>query len=277
MLYFKSGEKDIPRLGFGTWQLEDDDAYNGVKMALDIGYRHIDTAKAYGNEDQVGKAIADSGIPRDEIFLTTKIWNADIDEARIQEAAKESLDRLQTDHVDLLLLHWPRFNRPIADQVKELDEVRAAGRAKAIGISNYNQTQLKEAIDAVPDLTCLQAEYHPELDQDPLLNVLRERNMLFTSYSPLGRGESIDSDIIKSIAEKHGKEPVQVLLRWHVQQANVAAIPKATSREHIEANFNIFDFELSDEEMKNIFSLQRPDGRILNPDWSPQWDTGVAA
>ncbi|GGD08004.1 aldo/keto reductase [Aquisalinus flavus] len=277
MEYFKSGDLTIPRLGFGTWQLKDDDAVEAVKIALDTGYRHVDTAAIYENEEAVGKGLKDGGVARDEIFLTTKIWNEDIEKQRIADAADESLSRLGTDYVDLLLLHWPMTDRPVSEQVLELAEVKKAGKARAIGISNYNVSQLTEAISACPELACLQAEYHPELDQDPVLNVIRNSNMLFTAYSPLGRGDSLDKQVVKDIAEAHGRAPGQVLLRWLMQQPNVAAIPKATSREHIEQNFDIFDFDLSDDEMKKIFSLVEPDGRIIDPDWAPQWDTGVAA
>ncbi|NHK29357.1 aldo/keto reductase [Parvularcula flava] len=277
MKNFSHGDLVIPRLGFGTWKLKGDDAIDAVKIALDTGYRHIDTAAIYENEKEVGLALKEGGVAREDIFLTTKIWNDDIERSRIADAADRSLDHLGTDYVDLLLLHWPMTSRPIADQVQELAEVKKAGKARAIGISNYNASQLTEALDACPDLACLQAEYHPELDQDPILNVVRNADMLFTAYSPLGRGDSLKHQVVKDIAEAHGKAPGQVVLRWMIQQPNVAAIPKATSREHIEENFDIFDFELTDEEMKKIFALVEPDGRIIDPDWAPQWDTGVAA
>lgn len=277
MLYFKSGDISVPRLGFGTWKLKDEEAVSGVKTALEVGYRHIDTAAIYENEEAVGQGLKQSGLARDDYFLTTKIWNEDIDARRIGAAADESLQRLGVDHVDLLLLHWPRPDRPVAEQVLELADVKKAGKARAIGVSNYNTSQLGEAIAACPDLFCLQAEYHPELDQDPVLNIIRNSNMLFTAYSPLGRGDSLDKDVIREIAKTHDKGPAQVILRWMMQQQNVAAIPKASGRDHIEANFDIFDFELSDDEMKRIFGLVEPDGRIIDPDWAPKWDTGVAA
>ncbi|ADM09447.1 hypothetical protein PB2503_06907 [Parvularcula bermudensis HTCC2503] len=278
MLHLTVQDHPIPRLGFGTWQLEGEDARTSTRTAIETGYRHIDGAAIYKNEKKVGEGIKDSGIPRDELFVTTKIWNEDIQKGRHSEAVDESLDRLGLDYVNLILLHWPINDMPIADQVGPLAEIKRSGRAKLIGISNYNQAQFLEAVSASEEpLAAIQCEYHPMLDQDPILKTARGFDMMFTSYSPLGRGEAMSNPAIERLAEQHGKTPAQIILRWHLQQANVAAIPKATSKAHIEQNFDIFDFELSATDMKTIYGLMKPDGRMVDPDWAPDWDTGVAA
>jgi len=268
----------IPRLGLGTWQLEGEDAVRATELALKIGYRHIDTAAIYGNEAEVGQGIKASGIAREDIFLVTKIWNDDIEKGRVAAAMDECLFRLGTDMVDLVLLHWPINDMPIPEQVGPLAELKTSEKAKLIGISNYNQAQFLEAMSASPEkLANIQCEYHPLLDQDPILKTARGFDMLFTSYSPLGRGSVLENPAVERIAETHGKSPAQIVLRWHLQQANVAAIPKATGEDHLRANFGLFDFELAATEMKTLYGLMRPDGRMIDPSWAPDWDTGVDA
>lgn len=263
----------IPKLGYGTWQLEGDKARNGVSMAIEIGYRHIDTAAIYRNEREVGQGIADSGIDRSDLFVTTKIWNEDIAAGRHMEAMDASLERLGLDHVDLILLHWPLPELSIADQVGPLADIQKSGKARLVGVSNYTSRQIGEAVDAcdVP-LACVQCEYHPLLDQTAVLDAARRHDMLFTSYSPIGQGELLDHPAVKELAGEHGVSPAQIVLRWHIQQDHVAAIPKATSRGHIEQNFDIFGFELSEEAMTRLHGLAKPDGRLINPGWAPDWD-----
>ncbi|NNU16904.1 aldo/keto reductase [Parvularcula sp. ZS-1/3] len=276
MLFHTFDGIDIPRLGLGTWQLEGDDAYRITLKALEVGYRHIDTAAIYENEEEVGRAIRESGVPREEIFLTTKIWNPRIEKEEHDEAMKESLDKLGTDYVDLILNHWPINDMEIKRQVVPLAKLKEDGHAKLIGVSNYNQEQLLQAVTDCPErLANIQCEYHPMLDQDPILKSARGFDMLFTSYSPIGQGSTLDNPAIERVAEWNKKTPAQVVLRWHLQQANVAAIPRTTSEDHLAANFDIFDFELSAEDMKTIYGLMKPDGRIIDPKWAPKWDTGV--
>ena len=278
MLNFDRNGVTIPRLGYGTYQLQGDAAYRGVSTALETGYRHIDTAAMYDNERDVGRALKDSGLSRDEIFVTTKIWADEVERERVDSAMDESLLRLGLDHVDLILLHWPVQGMDIARQVAPLGGIKQSGRARLVGVSNYTVAQMGEALAAseVP-LDVLQCEYHPELDQDPILDVVRREGMLFTSYSPLGQGSAMDAAVIGQIADDKGKSPAQVVLRWHLQQPNVSAIPKAAGDDHIRSNFDIFDFELTEREMDAITALRRPDGRIVNPGMAPDWDTGVAA
>ncbi|WP_031551870.1 aldo/keto reductase [Parvularcula oceani] len=281
MLYHTTDHAKIPRLGLGTWKLEGETCASSVAKAIEIGYRHIDTAAVYENEEAVGKGIRDSGIDRSEIFVTTKVWMDRIKKEEVVGALSESLDKLQMDQVDMALLHWPVGDMPIEDQVSQLATCKTSGKAKLIGVSNYNQDQLLQALTSCSErLSNIQCEYHPLLDQDPILKTARGFDMLFTSYSPLGRGDRgtvLDNPAVKRVAEYHGKTPTQVVLRWHLQQANVAAIPKATSEEHLRENFDIFGWDLSAADMKTLYGLMRPDGRMVNPDWSPKWDTGVEA
>ena len=279
MLTHTTDHAAIPRLGLGTWKLEGEACAQAVATAIEIGYRHIDTAQIYGNEEAVGRGIRDSGIDRSELFVTTKIWRDRIAGGDAAASVSESLDRLQMEAVDLCLLHWPIQDRPIEDQVPVLDEVKAAGQAKLVGVSNYTQRQMLDALTACEArLSVVQCEYHPYLDQDPVLKAARGFDVLFTSYSPLGRGprgDLLENPAVTRIAEARGKSPTQVVLRWHLQQANVAAIPKASSREHLAENFDVFGWDLAATEMKALYGLIKPDGRMVDPDWAPEWDTGV--
>ncbi|MBW3618967.1 MAG: aldo/keto reductase [Actinobacteria bacterium] len=261
----------VPVLGFGTWQLEGEAAYTGVRDALDLGYRHIDTAKLYGNEEEVGRAIADSGVDRDELFLTTKVWRTDATREGVHASAEASLRRLGVDHVDLLLIHWPAEEvAPVEETVAALDEVREEGRTRAIGVSNYPTDLLRRAIDVAPIVTD-QVEYHPFLDQDKVAGVLREHGLFLTAYSPIAQGEVLEDETLREIGEEHGKSPVQVSLRWLLQQPGVVAIPRSSSRDHIAANLDVFDVELSDDEMERISGLARGQ-RLVDPGFDFEWD-----
>lgn len=279
MLYHTIQGIDIPRLGFGTWQLEDGTARQATRDAIEVGYRHIDGAAIYKNEEDVGAGIRDSGIDRSDLFVTTKIWNDDIKAGRHHQAMDESLERLGLDEVDLILLHWPINDMPIADQVGPLAEIKRQGKARLIGVSNYNQEQLLAATTQCDEpLAAIQCEYHPMLDQDPILKAARGFDMLFTSYCPIGQGKDLlQNPALERLGETYGKTPAQIVLRWHLQQANVAPIPKSSSRAHMEENFAIFDFELAQTDMKTVYGLMKPDGRMIDPAWAPKWDTGVAA
>lgn len=265
------GEK-VPKLGLGTWQLKNKNCVKGVKTALNTGYRHIDTAQAYGNEDRVGKGIEKSEVDRREIFLTTKLWRDNLNQERLFESVEESLEKLRTNYVDLLLIHWPFKDMNQEEVFQELEKVVESGKATNIGISNFNISQMEEAqrISEKKILTN-QVEYHPFLDQSKVLNKCRELEMMLTAYSPLARGEVLGNQILNDIGSKHNKSEVQVALRWLVQQDNVAAIPKATSPQHIKENLEIFDFELKDNEMRRIHQLS-DQNRKVDPDFAPVWD-----
>lgn len=279
MLTHTTDHASIPRLGLGTWKLKGDECARTVSRAIEIGYRHIDTAAVYENEEAVGRGIRDSGVARDEVFVTTKVWHERVAAEEVVGAMAESLDRLQMDQVDLALLHWPVNDMPVEAQVSQLAGCKTSGKAKLIGVSNYNNKQLLEAVSDCPErLSAIQCEYHPYLDQDPILKTARGFDMLFTSYSPLGRGgrgDLLSNPAVHRVAEYHGKTPAQVVLRWHMQQANVAAIPKASSEEHLAENFDVFGWDLSGTDMKTLYGLIKPDGRMIDPDWAPDWDTGV--
>ncbi|MEE4208599.1 MAG: aldo/keto reductase [Parvularcula sp.] len=278
MLFHSFDSIDIPRLGLGTWKLKGDDAYRITSKALEIGYRHIDTAAVYGNEEEIGRALRESGIAREDIFLTTKLWYERIAAGEHEAAMKESLEKLGTDYVDLILNHWPVPDMEVAPQVEPLAKFVENGEARLVGVSNFTSEQLLQAVTACPvRLAAIQCEYHPLLDQDAVLKAARGFDMLFTSYSPVARGQIFENAGIQRLAEWNKKHPAQIILRWHMQQANVAAIPKTSSEDHLQSNFDIFDFELSAEDMKTIYGLMRPDGRMIDPEWAPEWDTPEAA
>jgi len=274
MLFVEKNGVKIPRLGFGTWRLEGEDCVKGVKTALNIGYRHIDTAQAYKNEEFVGEAISTNKIDRSEIFLTTKIWRDNLRYDDIKSSFEKSLKKLKTDYVDLLLIHWPTEEHDsFAHQLKAFKEIKDAGKAKFIGVSNFTVDQMNHAVKELGhEIACNQVEYHPFLNQDKVYECAMSHGMFLTAYSPLARGGVMKNEEIIEIGERYGKNPGQVALRWLMQQDNVVAIPKASSEKNIKANFEIFDFELSDSDMLKLSSLADEDGRIIDPDFAPNWD-----
>jgi diketogulonate reductase-like aldo/keto reductase len=263
----------IPAIGLGTWQLSGGTCTRAVIAALECGYRHVDTAKMYGNEAEVGEGLKQSGVPRTEIFVTTKVWRDDLHDGDLQRSAEGSLKRLGLDKLDLLLIHWPNRDIPLQEAIKALCETRACGLTRHIGVSNFPVALLEEALFvATEPIVTNQCEYHPWLDQTKVLAACREHGVSFTSYCPLGRGEGPRDPEIKKIAEAHGKIPSQVLLRWHIQQPDVIAIPRSGTPAHIRENISIIDFELSPDEMRAISGMARKDGRIVDFDWAPDWD-----
>jgi 2,5-diketo-D-gluconate reductase B len=261
---------EVPALGFGTWLIEGDDAREAVRDALEIGYRHIDTARAYGNEREVGVGIRESGVAREEIWLTTKVPHDEATPAQVRKAAEESLKRLGTDYIDLLLLHWPSPDVPLEQTMVALDLLRRDGLARHIGVSNFPAGMLGRALEVAP-LLCDQVEYHPFLGQDRLLALAADEDVLITAYSPLAHGKVPGDATLREIGEAHGKTAGQVALRWLLDQPNVSPIPKASSHERRVENFEVFDFELSDAERERIAGLPK-DVRTANPPWAPDWD-----
>ncbi len=260
----------VPHLGFGTWQIEGSDATEAVRDALEIGYRQIDTARAYGNEAEVGAGIAQSGVDRAEIFLTTKVFPGDFEPDALKAAAEDSLRSLQTDYVDLLLLHWPDESVPLERTLAALVELREAQKIRRLGVSNFPAGLLAEALEHAP-VFCDQVEYHPFLGQERLLELARERDVLVTAYSPLAHGRVPDDETLAEIGEAHGKTAGQVALRWLLDQPGVSPIPKASSHERRVENFEVFDFALSDDERARIDALPKDD-RQIDPDFGPDWD-----
>lgn len=261
----------IPALGLGTWRLNGTTCRKIVLQALEIGYRHIDTADAYGNEQDIGDAIAQSGIPRDDIFLTTKLPWEKLRGDEVISSVRESLKKLQTRYVNLLLIHWPSTQGvPVEETLEAMQVLKADGKVRAIGVSNFTPTLLQEAMQHA-NILCNQVEYHPFLAQTRLLELAAENDLMITAYCPIARGKVAEHDIIKEIAKTHDKAPTQVALRWLVQQENVVAIPKTANPDHLKSNFNIFDFELSEEEMTRISSLGEG-RRLIDPEFAPQWE-----
>ncbi|MEU0569580.1 aldo/keto reductase [Nonomuraea sp. NPDC005983] len=254
----------IPQLGFGVWQVPDDEAEQAVKTAFQAGYRHVDTAQAYGNEAGVGRAVRDSGVPRRKLFITTKLWNADHDQA--ERAFEGSLSRLGLDYVDLYLIHWPV---PEQDKYVEawraLERIYRDGRAKAIGVSNFaveHLTRLLNETDISPSLN--QIELHPYFQQKQLRDFHEANGILTEAWSPLGQGrELLDDPALAVLAGKHAKTPAQIVLRWHVQLGHVA-IPKSVTPSRIKENVQVFDFTLDVEDMAAIGAMNR--GLRIGPD-----------
>lgn len=265
----------VPSLGLGTWQLTGAEARRSVERALELGYRHVDTAEAYGNHAEVGRALEAAAARRDEVFLTTKIWPDHYAPEDFRTAVARALDELRTDHVDLLLLHWPRFEGTSLERTLELlNEALAERQTRHIGVSNFTADLLARAEEHSPaPLALNQVEYHPFLDQSAVLEAVRRRGMALTAYSPLARGRAVEDRTLAEIGRRHGKSAAQVALRWLVQQEGVVAVPKTASAEHATENLAVFDFQLSDGEMRRISGLADPDGRIIDPaGLAPEWD-----
>lgn len=255
----------IPQLGFGVFQVPAEDTTEAVSQALSTGYRSIDTAAAYGNEAGVGEAIRASGLPREDVFVTTKLWNSSHGHDRALRAFEKSLGRLGLDYVDLYLIHWPV---PSRDQYVEtwqaLTEAKTDGRARSIGVSNFNIAHLERIIEATGVIPAVnQVELHPQFSQAELRRFHAEQGILTEAWSPLARGQLLDEPAIREIADQHRRSPAQVVLRWQVQLGNVV-IPKSVTPSRIEENFRIFDFELSAEEMSAIDQLDQ--GQRIGPD-----------
>jgi 2,5-diketo-D-gluconate reductase B len=269
----------IPKLGFGTGRMGAKtslDAYGEiVANALKLGYRHIDTAWKYKTEKGVGDGIRASGVPRNEIFLTTKVSHEYLRADDVARMVDESLANLQVDYVDLLMVHWPSPDKvPLAQTMNALAKAKREGKARHLGVANFNIALLEEAMRLCPEpIANLQVEYHPYLDQTKLLAAVRRLGIAMTAYCPLGRGKLLDDPVVADIARARGKTPAQVILRWHLQQPNVIPIPRSTNPGRQAENLNIFDFALSDDEMRQLHALARPDGRIANPPGrAPDWD-----
>lgn len=259
----------VPALGLGTWELRGDGCVRAVEHALALGYRHLDTAQGYFNEAEVGEGLRRSGLPRDDVFLTTKVRPRHFRPADLLRSTEESLAALQVDVVDLLLLHWPNREVPLEETLAALHEARARGLTRHVGVSNFAPSWLRRAVAAGPTLTN-QVEYHPFLSQTALLELAEEHDLLITAYSPVARGKVLRDPTLREIGERHGKTAAQVALRWLVQQPRVVTIPKAASPEHQAANLDVFDFELEAAEMAAIFALDR--GERIVDDADIDWE-----
>ena len=273
MLYWNTKDKTkVPKLGFGTWLMKGHPCVRAVRSALDIGYRHIDTAQIYGNEAEVGLALAESGVPREEVFLVTKVWRDSLDEKGVISSTEESLKKLKTDYVDLLLIHWPEPKVPLKETLSAMKQLMNRQKIKFIGVSNFPVELVEISKQEVPEVICNQVEYHPFLDQGALLTALRKQGMFLTAYSPLARNRVFKNKAIQEIGAKYSKTAGQVVLRWLIEQKNVVAIPKAAKQKHAESNFNIFDFQLDESDRLLLGSMHSQNQRLVDPEWAPDWD-----
>jgi len=265
---------NIPALGFGTFRMPDADVQRILPQALKLGFRHVDTAQIYKNEAAVGDVLHSSGISREEIFLTTKVWVDRVGHDAFIASVDESLAKLKTDYVDLLLLHWPQSEMPLADRMGALNALRQAGKVKNIGVSNFSTELMADAVrlSDAPVVTN-QIEYHPYLAQTQVIEEARKSGMSITAYYLMADGKVPQDPVLKEIGATHGKTAAQVVLRWAVQQQDVIALSKTATESRLHENLDIFDFTLSDDEMAAVHGLARPDGRIVNPGHlAPEWD-----
>ena len=244
----------IPALGLGTYKLAGREGEKQIERALQLGYRHIDTAEMYGNEEEVGKAVKNSGIKREDIFITTKVWPSNFSKNKFVAGVEESLRKLKIDTIDLLLLHWPGNDEVNKLAAELLNDCLHKQYTKLAGVSNFNIQQLQAAQKIVP-VSCNQVEYSPYNNNKALLKYMQQHNMFLTAYSPLARGAVLQQPVIKKLAGTYNKSGAQIVLRWLLQQQNVAAIPKAGSEKHSLQNLEVFDFELSEDDMQQVFAL----------------------
>lgn len=244
----------VPAIGLGTWKMKGEECRESVRKAIEIGYRHIDTAVFYENEVEVGEAIG--SFNREDLFLTTKIWKNELGYSDFKRSTEGSLKRLETDYVDLVLIHWPNPEIPLGETIRAMNELVEEGKTRHIGVSNFSIDQLEEArrLSEHPIITD-QVKYHVGMDRSSLLNYCRKNEVLLTAYSPLGQGDLLDNDQLKELAAEYGKTPGQLALKWLINQEKVVAIPKASSEGHMTENLDLFDWELREEDAKEIDEL----------------------
>jgi len=267
---YDANSDGIPKLGLGTWQNTDgDECAKSVTYALDLGYEHVDTAQAYGNEEHVGEGIENSGVNREDFFLATKVWIDNLEYDDVIETTEDSLDKLGTDYVDLLYIHWPAREYEPEETLAAFDELYDEGKIKHVGLSNFEPEHLEEAkehLDA--PIYANQVEMHPLLPQDELVEYVQENDMTLVAYSPLARGEVFDVPELTEVAEKHDASEAQVSLAWIMSKDNVVAIPKATGEDHIEDNYGALTLELDDEDIEKIDDIGTKE-RQVDPDFAP--------
>lgn len=266
--------QQIPALGLGTFRLKDQQVIDSVRNGLELGYRHIDTAQIYGNEAEVGQAIAESGVPRSELFVTTKVWTDNLGSDKLIPSLKESLHKLRLDQVDLTLIHWPSPNDEIqvAEYMAALMEAKAAGLTDKIGVSNFTNAHLQQAMEVVgaDQIATHQVEIHPFLQNRKVVEFAQEHGIHLTAYMPLAYGKVISDTVIQGIAAGHAANPAQVALAWALQQG-FAVIPSSTKRANLESNLGALNLTLSEQDMASIAKLERGE-RLANPGFAPKWD-----
>jgi 2,5-diketo-D-gluconate reductase B len=262
----------LPRLGLGTFRMQDDVCRAAVESALGLGYRHIDTAEMYANEDAIGAAIASAGIARKDLHVTTKVWNENLAPDAIRKAFDTSLKKLRLDQVDLYLVHWPAKKMNLPAMFETLMKLKEEGRARAIGVANFNIALLKTVVEEIKaPIACNQIEYHVMLDQTPIRKYLAEKSIPLVAYCPLAQGRAASDKTLMAIGRKHGASAAQVALKWLLDQDGVAAIPKASRAESQKANLDALQIGLDDEDRAAIAGLPK-DKRFVNPGFAPAWD-----
>ena len=263
----------IPVIGLGTMTLKENLCVELVEAALHLGYRHLDTAQNYGNEREVGEGLRASGIKRDDVFVTTKVWFNRLAPGDLERSVDESLERLKLPWVDLLLIHWPNAQIPLDQSIASLCKVKRAGLAKHIGIANFTVAMIDEATRLAGEpLAALQIEAHPYLDQTKVIAAARRHGMAVVAYCPLARGKVPGDATLQRIGRAHGKSPAQVSLRF-LEQQGIVPIPRTSKRERLAENLGSLEFKLSDAEMTEIGTLKKPNSRIVSPPQAPNWDT----
>lgn len=261
----------IPRIGLGTWALRGAEAQRAVEGAIALGYRHVDTAAMYGNEDAVGAGIAASGVPRGEIFLTTKVWWTELAPDALRASAEASLARLGTPYADLVLIHWPAPGMDLPAALEALARLQQDGLARAVGVSNFPPGLLRRALDlGIAPIAALQVECHVYLWQEKLAALCRENGLALTAYSPIAKAQVNDDPVMRAIAARHGASPVQVALAWLLAQENLVAIPKSGRPEGQRDNLAAAALRLDAQDMAEIAALPK-DRRLVNPDFAPDW------
>jgi len=270
--YVEANGARIPAIGLGTWDLRGRTCARMVEQALRLGYRHIDTAEMYGNESEVGEGLRASGVSRDDVFITTKVWPDHLAPAELERATKESLKRLHLADVDLLLIHWPSPRIPLAETIGALCRMKQAGFARHLGISNFTVPLIEEAVRlATEPLVTNQIEWHPYLDQSKVVAASRRHGLSVTAYSPIARGRAGSDSQLRLIGTHHRKTGGQVSLRFLIQEGAIV-IPRTSRRERLEENIAVFDFELDAAEMDEIRKLARRHGRVVDWSGAPNWD-----
>jgi len=263
---------ELPRLGLGTYRMQGDVCRAAVESALALGYGHIDTAEMYGNEDAIGAAIASSGVKRGDLHVTTKVWNENLAPDAMRRAFDTSLKKLRLDVVDLYLVHWPKPGMHLPSMFETLMKFREEGRARAIGVANFNIALLKTVVEELKaPIACNQIEYHVMLDQSKVKKYMDQKSIPLVAYCPLAQGRAASDETLLAIGKKHNTSAAQVALRWLLDQDGVAAIPKASRRESQQANLDALKVKLDDDDRKRIAALPKGN-RFVNPGFAPSWD-----
>lgn len=271
MQFVEAGGARIPIQGLGTWEMEGRDCSRAVEQALRLGYRLVDTAQVYENEREVGDGIRLSGVPRHEVFLITKVWTTHFAPNELIRSVKDSVSRLRSE-IDLLLLHWPNPQVPLAETLGAMARVKELGLTRHIGLSNFTVALMEQAIALSSEpLVCDQVEYHPYLDQTKVIEACRAHGIAMIAYSPIAKGRIKNDATLTEIGRRYGKTPAQICLRWLVQQ-NVVAIPRTSKIERLSENLDVFDFTLGDDDMAALFAMGSREGRITDFGFAPQWD-----